>query len=96
VQVRIASYSHSPENVPRRRVNQDAEEVNRDSSDAIAAASAGTPFGFCAVTASNRVPCVTRFHLFVVLNQQKRPYGCALAKERSIGSLRFMTTTSQS
>ena len=38
-------------NVPRRRVNQDAEEMHRDSSEAIAAASAGTPFGFCTVTA---------------------------------------------
>jgi type IV secretory pathway VirB4 component len=38
-------------NVPRRRINQDAEEMHRDSSEAIAAASAGTPFGFCTVTA---------------------------------------------
>src|SRR5216683_2716657 len=38
-------------NVPRRRVNQDAEEMYRDSSEAIATASAGTPFGFCTVTA---------------------------------------------
>jgi type IV secretion system protein TrbE len=37
-------------NVPRRRLNQDAEEMYRDSTEAIAAASAGTPFGFCTVT----------------------------------------------
>lgn len=38
-------------NAPRRRVNQDAEEMHRDSSEAIGAASSGTPFGFCTVTA---------------------------------------------
>jgi type IV secretory pathway VirB4 component len=38
-------------NVPRRRVNQDAEEMCADASDAIGAAAAGTPFGFCSVTA---------------------------------------------
>lgn len=38
-------------NVPRRRINHDAEEMHRDSTEAIAAASAGTPFGFCTVTA---------------------------------------------
>ena len=36
-------------NVPRRHVNQDAEEMCADASDAIGAASAGTPFGFCSV-----------------------------------------------
>jgi type IV secretion system protein TrbE len=36
-------------NVPRRRVNQDAEEMYRDSSEAIAAASGGAAFGFCSV-----------------------------------------------
>src|SRR5260370_9879891 len=39
-------------NAPRRRINQDAEALHRDSSEAIAAASAGTPFGFCTVPAA--------------------------------------------